>query len=241
VGDRADNTVCAVDVRTYIRGACVKLDQAPDLVAYVASTHEVWVTTPASSAIVILDVTANPKVVGSVAVPGRPEGLAVNDAAGIVYTNLEDKDQTLAIDLHKRTVTATWAAKCGDGGPKGLLADPDHPFVLVACEDHLQVIDPAKKGKILSTVDTGAGLDLFDYAPTQKWFYAAAGRASQLTIVKVDAKGALSVVTTIPTASGARNAVAAADGAAVLTNASLGGVLYVPAPDLSVPQPSGTP
>ena len=39
---------------------------------------------------------------------GEPEGFAVDDARGLFYTNLEDKDRTLAIDLKTRQITKTW-------------------------------------------------------------------------------------------------------------------------------------
>src|SRR5215813_8796407 len=55
VGDRADSSVCAVDAKKLTRGACGKLDSMPDGLAYVASTNEVWVTTPRDKTIRVLD------------------------------------------------------------------------------------------------------------------------------------------------------------------------------------------
>src|SRR6476646_635890 len=110
VGNRGDSTVCAVDSTSLQRGACVTLDSMPDGLAYVPSLHEVWVTTPRDKSITIVDAS----VAGALAVKqklsfeGEPEGYAVDDARGLFYTNLEDKDRTLQIDAKTKTVQSTW-------------------------------------------------------------------------------------------------------------------------------------
>src|ERR1700674_5389018 len=55
IGDRFDSSVTALNARTHERGASVKLDSMPDGLAYVASTNEVWATTPRDKTIRILD------------------------------------------------------------------------------------------------------------------------------------------------------------------------------------------
>jgi DNA-binding beta-propeller fold protein YncE len=110
VGNRGDSSVCAVEADSLRKGACVTLESMPDGLAYVASTKEVWVTTPRDKSIIVLDV-ANPgalAVKAKINFEGEPEGFAVDDARGLFYTNLEDKDRTLAIDLKTRQITKTW-------------------------------------------------------------------------------------------------------------------------------------
>src|ERR1700682_2298949 len=46
IGERFDSSVTPLDTRTPQRGASVKLDSMPDGLAYVASTNEVWATSP---------------------------------------------------------------------------------------------------------------------------------------------------------------------------------------------------
>ena len=48
IGNRADASVCEVNLQTLKRGTCVTLPDSPDGLAYVASTKEVWATTPRS-------------------------------------------------------------------------------------------------------------------------------------------------------------------------------------------------
>jgi hypothetical protein len=145
------SSVCAVDATSLQKGACVKLDSMPDGLAYVASVKEVWVTTPRDESITILD-AAN---AGTIAVKtkmtfeGEPEGYAVDDERGIFYTNLDDKDRTLAIDIKARQVAKTWMPNCGEDGPKGLALDCQRNF-LVACADRVKVLDAGRGGEELS-------------------------------------------------------------------------------------------
>ena len=78
----------------------------PDALAYVASSKEIWVTPPRDRSIVVLD-AATPGAVApkaTIKMEGQPEGFAVDDPRGIFYTNLEDRDRTLAIDIGSRQV-----------------------------------------------------------------------------------------------------------------------------------------
>ena len=75
--------------------------------------------------------TAPPvRTVLSIALPGAPAG-------GVFFTNLEDKDRTLRIDVRSRRVTTTWLPGCGDDGPKGLALDQALDFLFVACRDRV--------------------------------------------------------------------------------------------------------
>src|SRR5262249_56839255 len=87
------------------RGHCHKLDSMPDGLAYVAGTKEVWVTTPRDKSIRVLD---GRKLDEKAKLPfdGSPEGFAVDGPHGRFYTNLEDKDLTLAIDLASHRTVA---------------------------------------------------------------------------------------------------------------------------------------
>ena len=51
IGNRADANVCALDATTLARGGCLTIPSSPDGIAYVAKTHEVWVTTPRDKSI----------------------------------------------------------------------------------------------------------------------------------------------------------------------------------------------
>lgn len=214
VGNRATGEVCVVAEQTLKLGACSALPTPTDGVAYVAATKEVWVTTPRDQSLTLLDATRpdalKPKLV--IKTPGEPEGYAVDEARGLFYTNLEDKDRTLVIDVKTHTIQANWAAGCGDAGIRGIAVDRVRNLVFVACTQGVRVLDGAHDGSLLGKLDVGAGVDNIDYVESNKTLTAAAARVARLTVARVDDRGQLSVIATAATAEGARNAVADSKG-----------------------------
>jgi DNA-binding beta-propeller fold protein YncE len=223
VGNRADSSVCAFDPRTFAKGACRKLDAMPDGVAFVAGRGEVWVTTPRDKSIRILD-AATLEEKGKLTFDGQPEGFAVDAKRNRFYTNLEDKDLTLAIDLGSRKTVATWKPNCGEDGPHGLRVDADAGWLFVACSARAEVLDAGHGGEVLSSVDTGDGVDDIDYSPASHRLYVGAARAGRLTVARVDGAGKLASEAQVATRPGARNPAVTDRGAVYLAHSSFGGL-----------------
>jgi DNA-binding beta-propeller fold protein YncE len=214
VGNRATSEVCAVEEQSLKLGACLKLPTPTDGVVYVASEKEVWVTTPRDHSLTVLDASKpdalKPKLV--IKMDGDPEGYAIDARRELFYTNLEDKNRTAAIDIKTHAVKASYGSGCGADGPRGLDVDEARNFVMVACTDGVRVLDGAHDGAPLGMLDTGAGVDNIEYIRGANLLVVAAGKASRLTVARVNDKGEPSVVATGVTAEGARNAVTDADG-----------------------------
>jgi DNA-binding beta-propeller fold protein YncE len=220
IGNRGDSTVCAFNSASLAKGACDHLDSTPDAVVYVAPTKEVWVTTPGDKSIHVLDAkTLEQKA--KLDFEGNPEGFAVDAKRGRFYTNLEDKDRTLAIDLKTQKTIATWNPSCGKEGPHGLGVDVNAGHLFVACSTLAEVLDAGHDGAVLSMVDTGDGVDDIYYAPATHLLYVGAARAGKLTIAHADDNGRLSIVAQVPTQEGARNGVLAKNGALYLAHSGL--------------------
>ena len=220
IGDRASNEVCAIQSTTLKRASCVKLASATDGVAYVASSKEVWVTTPHDKSLAVLD-ASNPlalKIKTAIKVDGEPEGYAVDESHARFFTNLEDEGSTLVIDAKSHQATARWNAACGTDGPRGLAFDAARGYLFVACTDHVQVLDANHDGARLGRIDTGSGVDNLDYIESKGLLYAAAGRAARLSVIAVDNEGGLKLVASGVTTEGARNAVADATGRAYVAD-----------------------
>lgn len=215
VGNRGDSSVCAYDSRSLKSLHCTTLDAMPDGVVYVSPTNEVWVTTPRDQSIRILDAKTL-KEKSKITLDGGPEGYAVDAKHKTFFTNLEDKDETLAIDVRTKKTTGRWKSACGEAGPRGLVIAPDGKFLFVACTDKVESFRLGAKPELLSSADTGAGVDSFDYAAGT--LYVGAARAGQLTIIDVDAGGHLKSSTQVTTAQGARNGVLAGDGTLYLAH-----------------------
>lgn len=229
VGNRATSEICAVDVKTWKLGHCLKLPTSTDGVAYVASAKEVWVTTPGDQSLTVLDASKpaalKPKTV--IKLPGETEGFAVDEAHGLFFTNLEDKGSTLAVDVKTHTLRSTWNPSCGSDGPRGVAVDSARGLLFVACTDHVQVLDAAHEGAPLAKLDTGAGVDNLDYVEASGLLYVAAGKAAKITVARFDEKGNPTVVASGTTAAGARNAVADGKGNAYVPDPGAGSLLVL--------------
>lgn len=229
IGNRGDSSVCAVGAESLRVGACVTLESTPDGLAYVASTKEVWVTTPRDHSIVVIDAGTSEVLrhKAKIKLEGQPEGFAVDDARGVFYTNFEDTDRTVAIDIGSRRVRSTWRSDCGAGGPKGLALDGEQNVLFVACPQRVRALDAGHDGAPRSTIDVGDGIDNIDYVQSRRELYVAAARAATLTIARLDARRSLVRIASVATVSGARNAVATEEGAAYLTDSAGGKILVV--------------
>ncbi len=223
VGNRGDRSVCAFDARSLAKGPCRRLDSMPDGLASVTGRKEVWVTTPRDKSIRVLDgKTLEQKA--KLTFDGNPEGFAVDAKRGRFYTNLEDKDLTLAIDLATHKTVATWKPACGEGGPHGLRADADSGLLFVACGARVEALDAAHDGAVLSSIDTGDGVDDIDYSAATHLLYVGAAKAGQLTIARVDSHGKLTAEAKVPTHIGARNPAVTNKGEVYLAHSNLGGL-----------------
>ncbi|MBS2022783.1 MAG: hypothetical protein JST92_10255, partial [Deltaproteobacteria bacterium] len=195
VGSRADASLCAYDAKTLAKKSCLTLASNPDGVAYVSTTHEVWVTLPRADSLAIvgnqggvLSLSATMKL------EGGPEGYAVDAASGTFFTNLEDKDKTLAIDVKARKVVSTWAPECGAEGPRGLAFDGAHQRLYVACTTGLRVLDLARNGALAGKLETGAGADNIDYLASRDQVFIASGKEGKLTIARAAKDGSLTAL-----------------------------------------------
>jgi hypothetical protein len=209
VGNRATSEVCPVDTATLKLATCLKLDSPTDGVAYVGTSKEVWVTTPRDRAIVVLDASTplvlKPKTV--IHIDGAPEGYAVDSRRGLFFTNLEDKNKTVVLDVASHTPKATWNLACNADGPRGVAADA-RGLVYVACTDKVLVLDGVHDGANLGAIETGSGVDNIDFVEPLHALYVAAGKAATLTVARIDDHGRATKVVTNTTVQGARNGVA---------------------------------
>lgn len=231
IGNRGDSKICAVDARSLEKKGCAQVPGMPDGTFFVAPAGQVWVTTPREKSIQILDVkdAASPKLVGKMELDGEPEGYAVDSGRGLVFTNLEDKDRTLAIDVKSRKVVATFEPGCGSAGPRGLAVDAKRGLLLVACTDGVVALDEhdgARKGRL----DTGAGVDNIDYVAGKKLVYAAAGRDERLTVAELGDDGSFKPVAQEKVGKGCRVVVATPDGTAYVADGGSGQLWVVRRP-----------
>ena len=209
VGNRGTNEVCAVDAPSLKMVGCVKLPTPADFLTYVAPAKELWVTTPKDQSLTVLDASVPASLKSKLVISGvgSVEGAAVDATHGIYYTNLEDKNQTMAFDIASHAIKATWSSGCSDA-PHGIAVDPTRGWVIVACSNGLRIFDASKNGEVVGTLDTGDGVDDIDYDATKQRVVVAASKARRLTVAHIGGEGQATIVAVGSTSDGVRNAVA---------------------------------
>lgn len=222
VGNRGDSTVCVVDARTLKPGECRAIGSAsqglaaaPDALTYVAATQELWVTrgvppldVPSiDSAITLFDASSPRDLRQKATIPlgASAEGFAVDNLRQRFYTSLEEKGETVGIDVRTHKIANHFHSGCDE--PHGLALDEARGILFVACMARVVSIDVAHKGEVLGSLDTGSGLDNIDYLPSRHLLFAAAAEAAVLTVARVDDHGGLHKVAGWPTEKGARGVV----------------------------------
>jgi DNA-binding beta-propeller fold protein YncE len=232
IGNRGNNQLCGFDAHTLAPKGVVQLPSMPDGLAYVRTTHELWATTPGDNTITITRVDGKiPASLSTITLAGAPEGYAVDDRGNIFYTNLEDKNRTLGIDVKTHKVVTNWPAGCGPEGPRGLALDAARGWLFVACTDGVGTLDLAHEGRFLGRLTTGGGVDNLDYDPNRHLLFIASGKDAEMTIAHLANDGSFQTIATLPTAKAARNPVLDAHGTAYVEDPSNGRLIVVePAP-----------
>src|SRR5213595_2085093 len=237
IGNRGNATLCVIDPQTLDRGECFPASSdhsvTPDGVVYVAKTKELWVTTrpvwsatvDAAKALQVFDASDPRHLKWKTKIPleNLAEGYAVDNRRGLFYTNVEEIGTTVALDVRTHKIVSKW--NIGSSDLQGLALDAERGFLFVACGDHVVSVDAAHDGKILDSLQTGAGLDNIDYSPQRKTLYAAASQTATLSIAEVGDAGKFHLKATVPTVKGARGVVAGSGETAYLIDPAEGCIL----------------
>jgi len=142
------------------------------------------------------------KAVATIPLGGGPEFAAVDETAGRIYCNIEDKNEVAVIDTAKHEVIARWPLAPGEG-PSGIALDAAHHRLFATCHNKMMVMLDTETGKVITTVPIGAGVDGCAFDETTQLAFASCGEGTT-TIAKEETPEKLSVVQTLKTERGAR-------------------------------------
>jgi hypothetical protein len=158
----------------------------PDYVRWVAATRELWISEPDVERIEIFAVDPMLHRVATVAVPGGPESLVIDQRHGIAYTNLW-AGSTIAVDIATRTLGPAWPNRCGRS--RGIAVDEELGFVFASCvEGRVVVLDPTD-GHVLGEDWSVSGADVIDWSPSRRHLYVPGAISGDLAIIGVSRHG----------------------------------------------------
>ena len=232
VTDSGTNSVVVFDRSTFAVVKTITAGTGPDGEAFEPVTKTVWAFNGRSKDATVIDTGTN-AVVGTVALPGRPEFPQV-DGKGFVYDNIEDKNQIVKIDAKAMKVVATWTLKDCDG-PSGLAIDAEHHKLFAVCDGKKAAVVDTESGKQLASPEIGEGPDAAGASAKLELAFSSNGAG---TLSVVDMKSYKNVEE-LPTAKGARTmAYDAAADRVYLVTAKFG---ETPAATAAVPRPTVVP
>ena len=195
------NTVTIFDLKTLKPLGTAPTGDRPDAILYDPATQRVFTFNGGGNSATAID-AATGKVVGTIPLGGRPE-FAAADGKGMVYDNIEDKSEVVAIDARTLAVTGRWPIAPLES-PSGLAIDARSRRLFAVCDGQKMAVVNADTGKVVATPAIGNGPDAAAFDPGTGLAFSSNGQDGTLTVVREDAPNSYRVVQTVPTQAGAR-------------------------------------
>src|SRR6266403_3664070 len=201
ISDGGADEAVVFDLKSLKVTGHIKTGGNPDCILYEPASKHIFTMNGKSSDATVID-PATETAVATIPMGGRPE-YAVADGKGMIYDNIEDKDEVVALDSRTNTVKAHWPS-APSGGATAMEMDVPHRRLFIGGRNKVLAIMDAVSGKVLQTFPIGDGVDTNIYEP-EKGLLFTATRESTLHIFHEDAPDKFSVVETVKTEFGARN------------------------------------
>ncbi len=194
------NNVTVFDAKTNAVITQVATGENPDAIMYEPFTKTIITCNGRSKNLSIIDPVTN-TTTGTVDVGGKPE-TAVSNEKGLLFVNIEDKNEIVAVDLKTKTVVHHWPLD-GAEGPTGLAYDKTTQRLFAGCEKQLAVMN-AVDGKVVAKVPIGDGCDGVAFDPKAKIVFTSNGADGNMSAVKEESASTFTLLGNYPTKRGGR-------------------------------------
>lgn len=195
------NTVTIFDLKTLKPIGAAPTGDRPDAILYDPATRRVFTFNGGGNSATAIDAQTG-KVVGTIPLGGRPE-FAASDGKGMVYNNIEDKGEIVAMDAKALTLKRRWPL-APLASPSGLVMDTKNRRLFAVCDGQKMAVVNADTGKIVATPAIGDGPDAAAFDPETGLAFSSNGQDGTLTVVREQTPDSYRVVQTVPTQVGAR-------------------------------------
>ena len=196
-----DSSLTAFDLKTLQPISVIRITgRNPDAIVYDSVSNRVFAFNGATANASVIDASTLQQV-GTIDLGGKPE-MGVPDGNGMLYVNIEDKGEVVALDTRGMQVKARHSlAPCEE--PTGMARDKARGRLIVGCGNSTMAIMDEKTGKLVTTIAVGAGVDAAGFDPATQLAFTSNGEGS-LSVVREEANGTFTKVATVPTQRGAR-------------------------------------
>jgi len=198
-GKEAKSSV--VDLITLKTISKIDTGQSPDAIVYEPRHREVYVFNHTGNSATVID-AKSATVSATISLGVSPEFAAVDEKAGRIYCNIEDRSEVAVIDSAKHEVVARWPIAPGEE-PSGIALDAAHHRLFATCHNKMMVMLDTETGKVVANVPIGAGVDGCAFDDASQLAFASCGDGTT-TIAKEETPQKLTVVQTLKTERGAR-------------------------------------
>ena len=196
-----DSSLTVFDVKTLQVEKVVRITgRNPDAIAFDPATNRVFALNGASHDASVVDANTLEQV-GSIDLGGKPE-TGQPDGKGMLYVNIEDKSEVVAVDTKTMQVKARYPLAPFEE-PTGMARDAARGRLIVGCGNKLMAVMDEKTGKIITTIPVGEGVDASGFDPATQLAFTSNGEGT-LSVIRENADGTFTSVATIPTQRGAR-------------------------------------
>jgi DNA-binding beta-propeller fold protein YncE len=196
-----ENSVTVFDLKTLKETARIKIEgENPDAILYEPTTQRIFTFNGRSKNATVID-AAKGTVVGNIPLDGKPE-FAAADGKGVVFVNIEDKNEITSIDAKKAAVIKSWPLT-GCDEPSGLAMDVKNRRLFSGCGNRVMAVTNADTGKVVSTIPIGQGVDANAFDADNQLAFSSNGEGT-LTVAHEDSADKYSVVENATTQRGAR-------------------------------------
>jgi YVTN family beta-propeller protein len=201
ISDGGADEAVVFDLKTLKVTGHIKTGGNPDCILHDPASKHIFTMNGKSNDATVID-PATETVVATIPMGGRPE-YAVADGKGMIYDNIEDKNEVVVLDSRTNTVKAHWPI-APSAGATAMEMDVQHRRLFIGGRNKVLAIMDADSGKVLQTFPIGDGVDTNIYEPETGLLFTAT-REGTLHIFHEDTPDKFSVVETVKTAFGARN------------------------------------
>jgi len=194
------NQVKVFDLNTRQVLATLDVGSKPDAILYDEKTHRVFVFNGHSNNVSVIDAKTS-SVAATIALGGGPE-FAQTDGSGMIFVNIESKNELAAVDARQAKVTAHWPLP-GCDAPTGLALDAQHHRSFSVCANAKMTILDTNTGRAIATLPIGAHADGAAFDRDRQDAFSANGDGT-LTVVHETDPDHFAVAQVVTTAPGAR-------------------------------------
>ncbi len=176
------NTIIEFDLKTLKVVGHIPAGTKPDAIVYDDGSRRVLVSNGDSDDMTVID-PFHGRSVGPIALGGAPEYIA-GDGKGIVWVNLEDKNETLMVDPKAMAVKKRFSLP-GCDEPASLDIDRSTRRLFIGCGNKKLTVLDADSGKVVAQFPIGDHVDATIFDPGQKLVFTSTGDG-RITVVHED-------------------------------------------------------